>query len=360
MTATATQTATPTVTPTETHTATVTATPTITNTATETPTATPTPPIADVTFKLTIQKTPIAGAPVQVNTETKITDSQGEFTASLENSALYTISTGLEAISFEPILETGGTLAARSPVTIEAQRLITPDQDPCRILINGAPHVYFSSNNATGQTLTVPLTYTELNQMLSVTGQATPPEYFAPGTSGFSIPEDYFTSGTTLTGVWKFLGLDVTVKPNLDVCADRGVPGQCELLDPTLLRSPFEYTRATIVRLTNLSLAAARAGRWKGANGRFSVPFMSRGARALAYMERIFRNSSGQNFQCEMVPMSCSVRRVPKKELTKVFAQIFAGHVPRGLEHVARRSKSEIAAFERLMKKLPNSYVKCD
>jgi hypothetical protein len=313
-----------------------------------------------VTFKLTILNTPIAGAPVQVNAETKITDSEGQFVASLDNATLYTISTGLAAISFDPILETGGALTARSPVTIEAQRLITPAEDPCRILINGVPHVYFSSNNVTDQTLTVPLAYTSLNQMLSVTGQATPAENFAPGTSGFSLPESYFTSGTTLMGVWKFLGLDVTITPDLQVCADRGVPGQCEAIDPTVLRSPFEYTRSTILKLTNLSLAAARSGKWRGTNGRYSVPFMSRGAKALAYMEQVFRSSNGQNFSCEVVPMSCSVQRVPKKELAKSFAKIFEGRVPRGLEDVTRRSKKEIAAFERLMRKVPNTYVKCD
>jgi hypothetical protein len=297
---------------------------------------------------------------VQVNAETKITDGDGEFVASLENSTLYTISTGLEAISFDPILETGGALAARSPVTIEARRLVTPAEDPCRILINGVPHVYFSSNNVTDQALTVPITYTTLNQMLSVTGEATPAETFAPGTSGFSVPQSYFTSGTTLMGVWKFLGLDITLTPDLQFCSDRGVPGQCEALDPTVLRSPFEYTRSAILRLTNLSLAAARSGKWKGTSGKFSVPFMSRGAKTLAYMEQVFRNGSGENFSCEVVPMSCSVQRVPKKQLSKSFATIFQGRVPRGLEDIARRSKKEVAAFERLMRKLPDSYVKCD
>jgi len=313
-----------------------------------------------VTFKLTILNTPIAGAPVQVNAETKVTDSEGLFTASLDNSTLYTVSTGLAAISFDPILETGGALAARSPVTIEAQRRITSAEDPCRILINGVPHVYFSSNNLTDQTLTVPISYTALNQMLSVTGQATPGENFAPGTSGFSIPESHFTSGTTLMGIWKFLGQEITVTPDLKICADTGVPGQCEVIDPTVLRSPFEYTRSTILKLTNLSLAAARSGKWRGTSGRYSVPFMSRGAKALAYMEQAFRNSSGQNFSCEVVPMSCSVHRVPKKELTKSFARIFEGRVPRGLEHISRRSKKEVAAFNRFIKKLPESYVKCD
>jgi hypothetical protein len=297
---------------------------------------------------------------VQVNAETKVTDSEGQFVAALENSTLYTISTGFDAISFGPILETGGALAARSPVTIEAKRLITPAEDPCRILIDGVPHIYFSSNNVTDQTLTVPITYTTLNQMLSVTGQATPAETFAPGTSGFSLPESHFTSGTTLMGLWRFLGQDITLMPDIQFCADRGVPGQCEALDPTVLRSPFEYTRSTILKLTNLSLAAARAGKWKGANGQYSVPFMSRGAKALIYMEQVFRNSRGQSFSCEVVPMSCSVQRIPKKELVKSFATIFQGRVPRGLEDISKRSKKEISAFERLMRKLPNNYVKCD
>jgi hypothetical protein len=220
--------------------------------------------------------------------------------------------------------------------------------------------VYFSSNNVTDNTITVPLSYTALNQMLSVTGQATPAENFAPGTSGFSIPESHFTSGAALMGIWKFLGRDITVTPDLTVCADTGVPGQCEAIDPTVLQSPFEYTRSTILKLTNLSLAAARSGRWRGTSGRYSVPFMSRGAKALAYMEQTFRNRSGPNFSCEVVPMSCRVQRVPKKALIKSFAQIFKGRVPRGLEHISRRSKQEIAAFDRMIKKLPDSYVKCD
>jgi hypothetical protein len=160
-------------------------------------------------------------------------------------------------------------------------------------------------------------------------------------------------------GIWKFLGQEISVTPDLKICADTGVPGQCEVIDPTVLRSPFEYTRTTILKLTNLSLAAARSGKWRGTGGRYSVPFMSRGAKALAYMEQAFRNSSGQNFSCEVVPMSCAVHRVPKKALTKAFAQIFEGRVPKGLEDISRRSKREIAAFNRIINKLPDSYVKC-
>jgi hypothetical protein len=94
---------------------------------------------------------------------------------------------------------------------------------------------------------------------------------------------------------------------------DIPLQSQCELMDPTLLRSPFECTRTTILKLTNLSLAAARSGEWNGMSDKYSVPFMARGAKALAYMKDVFRNSSGQNFSCEVGPMSCSVQKVPKK-----------------------------------------------
>ena len=289
-----------------------------------------------------------------------MTDENGEFLASFENSTYYTVVSGLEAISFTPLYETGGQFAARSPVTIEASRLVSSAEDPCRVIIGGTPNIYFSSTNVTDRTLTVPLTYTQLNVMYSVTGQAVPPENFAPGTSGFSVPERYFTSGTSLTGVWRFLGQNITVTNSIQICTDRGVPGTCQAIDPALLRNPFEYTRRVILKLTNLSLAAARSGRWKGSDGGYRVPFLTRGAKALAAMEKVFRNSSGVSYVCEITPTSCKVKRIPKAELMKAFAEIFSGKVPRGLEHVAAMSKHEMALFQRELRKLPERYVKCN
>ena len=311
-------------------------------------------------FKLTILNTPIAGAPVLVNTETKMTDSEGQFTASLENSTLYTISTGLAAIAFDPVLETGGSLAVRSPVTIEARRLIVPAEDPCRLLIDGREHFYVSSNNLTSEALEVPLTYNLLNQILSVTGEAVPPEVFAPGTSGFSLPMRYFMSGTTTMGQWNFLGQEIRFSADLRFCADRGVPGQCEIIEPTVIRGPFDYVRKVIIRLTNQSLKAARTGKWRSRDGKYRVPFMSRGARALAAMEGIFKQTSEPSFACEVTPMSCTVRRVPKPALVKAFARIFQGKVPRGLEHISRRAKRESSLFQRELRKVPDTYVTCD
>jgi hypothetical protein len=288
-----------------------------------------------------------------------MTDANGEFVANLESSAYYSITTGLDAIAFTPLYETGSQFVARSPVTIEATRLITRAEDPCRLVIGGAPHIYFASNNVTDRTLSVPLTLTELNSIYSVTGQAVPAENFAPGTSGFSVPESYFESGTSLSGVWKFLGQDIQVTSSLQVCTDRGVPRNCDLLEPTLLRSPFDYTRRVILKLANLSLAAARSGKWKGVNGKFSVPFLARGAKTLATMDRLFKDSLAQNFTCQEIPPNCSLKQVPKRDLVKAFTLIFGGRVPRGLEHVFKLSKRETALFQREMRKLPDTYVTC-
>jgi hypothetical protein len=262
-------------------------------------------------------------------------------------------------MSFDPILETGGSLAARSPVTIEAQRLISVVDEPCRVMIGGVPNVYFSSSNTTDQLLTVPLSYDYLNRMYSVTGEAVPAQSFAPGTSGFSVPEAYFTSGRTLTGVWSFLGQSVTVTPNLQVCSDRGMPGDCDPLDSALLRTPMDFTRTMILRLTKQSLAAARAGKWREKSGKFSVPFLSRGAQSLAYMERLLKNARGDLYTCQAVPKTCSVVRVPKSKLAKAFASVFVGRVPRGLEHIAVRAKRENRAFARVLRKLPDRVVRC-
>jgi hypothetical protein len=312
-----------------------------------------------VTFRLTILETPIPGAPVLVNTDTKMTDSNGEFVASLENGTSYTVSTGLEAISFVPLFDTGGGFATQQPVQIVATRLISSAKDPCRVIVGGVPNIYFASVNLLDKSLTVPLEYTELNAMYSVTGEASPADLFAPGQSGFTVPEAYFKSGAVLTGVWRFLGQNINVPSSPDMCADSGVPGACEPLDPSTLRSPFEYTRKVIVKLTKLSLKAAQSGRWKGANGRFSVPFLARGAKSLATMEKVFRDSTGLNYVCETVPMSCETKRVPKALLLKAFSQIFTGQVPRGLENIAGLKPRELAAFERFLKKIPDRYTKC-
>lgn len=324
-----------------------------------TPTVTPTPPYTDVVFRLSISETPIAGAPVQVNAETKTTDSNGEFTATLMRVDSYTISSGLEAISFTPLYDTGSNFALQSPVSIAATRLISSVNDPCRVVIKGASHIYFSTNNLTDHLLTVPLEYQGINSIYSETGQAVPPEDFVSGTSGFWIPESHFTRGATLNGIWKFLGQDVVVSSDSRFCVDVTVPGGCRPLEATVLVLPFRHTRQVVSKIMATSVASARRNGWSATDNATAAPFLSRSAKALAIMGRLSADSSRTNFVCEVTPMSCKAKRVSKVALRKVFSNIFVGAMPPGIGSTATLSKREIAAFNSMLKKLPESYSSC-
>lgn len=183
-----------------------------------------------------------------------------------------------------------------------------------------------------------------------------PPADFAPGTTGFAIPESYFASG----GAWQFLGQRVTVPADPPICTDRGIPGACAVIDQGVLRGPFDHTKEVILSLTRDALQAARTGKWKTTGGRFSIPFLKRGGVALATMERVYKYSNSQNFVCDVTPMSCRTNKVPKKALLRAFTKIFDGSVPRGLEPLQARRKREIRAFEAQLKRLPDEYTTCD
>lgn len=294
-----------------------------------------------------------------INAQTENTDSNGEVVTSLTVYESYTISSGLEAISFSPIYDTGEALSARSPIIIEAERLVRATDPPCLLVVGGNPSIYFSHTNDVDHALSVPLTYSELNSIYSVTGQAVPPESFAPGASGFAVPESYFVQGAGLAGVWKFLGQRIVISGEPEFCTDRGVPGECVPIDSSTLRTPINRTKEVVIKLVQRSLAAAKAGRWKGSNGQFSVPFLKRGATVIAAMEKLFPSSTKQNFVCPVTPLSCTTHRVNKKALLKVFSNIFKGPLPRGLEQIVADSGKHINAFKRELKKVPERYTTC-
>ena len=206
----------------------------------------------------------------------------------------------------------------------------------------------------------MPLSETLLNSIYSVTGGAVPAETFAPGTGGFVVPETHFQDVDGLRGVWKFLGLEVPVASSPSVCVDRGVPGECQPIDSAVLRKPFEYTRGVVVKMARQAIAAARSGRWRGSEGGFRIPFLSRGASALASMEKAFKDSKEQNFSCEITPQACVTKRVPKKEMRAAFKRLFQGAVPKGLEHITARKDKELAAFDKYLRTLPNTYTSCE
>ncbi len=317
--------------------------------------------MATITFLLTIEETPIAGAPIVIDAETQKTDVDGKVTKPLTIGQLHTVETGLEAIAFEALRETGAQLAARSPVQLAATRLIRANKTPCRVVVSGAPNIFFGSSNSTDHALSVPLELNELNAIYSVSGGASPPEIFAPGSSGFFIPEHHFLTANGLQGVWKFLGESVVVPQTPEVCADTGVPGECRYLSDAQLLSPIDYTRRAILRMVREATRAARVGRWKpDGTKQTSMMILSRGARVMVMMRRFLAAKSGDKFVCDIAPMSCSTIRIPKDVLIKTFSTLYDLKFPRGLEYLKKRKQGEVAGLKTVLNGLPNAYVVCE
>lgn len=295
---------------------------------------------------------------MQVNTETKTTDENGEFTATLVRVDPYTISSGIEAIAFTPLYDLGRNFALQAPVQISASRLISSASIPCRVVIKGSSHFYFSTNNLTDHLLTIPLEYQGINSMYSPTGRAIPPEDFVSGTSGFWIPEAHFAQGSVLNGVWKFLGQDIVVSNNSKFCVDVAVPGGCEPLDARILGMPFKHTRQVVSKIMVTALSKAKKdGRSKAQVQ--AAPFLARSAKVLALMAKLSSEGSRQNYVCDVTPMSCRTKRVSKVTLRKAFNSIFVGAMPPGISFQASIVKKEMAAFNAMLKKVPDRYSSC-
>jgi len=200
-----------------------------------------------------------------------------------------------------------------------------------------------------------------MNSLYSVTGQPAPPTLFPPGTSGFTVSQNDFFNGTSLSGVWSFLGQQVAIPANPLPCADRALPGQCDNIDPSTLKIPFDYTRSVILKLSRLSIAAARDRKWKAKNGRFVRPFLSRGASALTRMTNLLNPDDLQpRYSCQVAVAGCVRKTIPKQELIKAFSDIFTAKVPKGLNFLVANAKKEIAAFKRELRKVPDHYTECN
>jgi hypothetical protein len=265
----------------------------------------------------------------------------------------------MAAISFPSIYKTGGTLHAQSPITIEAQRLVSFGEEPCRVLGDAEPRLYFSTVNTSGGTLSVPLSYSRINSIVSATGQAVPTERFVSGTNGFSIPEAYFQQDDELVGSWNFMGQEIIVPSSPPMCAAAGISGGCTPVDSAALRGPIGFTRETITKLVNRSLDAARAGRWNESDGDFRVPFLRRGAAVLSSMEKALPNSTQKTYSCSVVPSSCQQVRISKIRIMKAFLKLFDPHLPPRLRPIVSHPEQRIRKFRRALRKMPGSYTTC-
>ncbi len=314
-------------------------------------------------YQVRIAETPIAGIPVMVNAESQVTDDNGSIAVSMDAGSYYAISSGLSAVTFESLYDSGASFISRGDKVIDATRLVSVGGPACRILVGSVPSIYFTTVNQTDMTHTVSLDY-KVNRMYSVTGGATPPDYFAPGTSGFAVPEVEFTQDGTLTGVWSFLGQRVSVSSDLNMCADTGVPVQCSIVTKTALRAPIDYARAVVIRFTKLATSLAKKGLLKKSQGSSAITFYGRGASILAAMQQALAPAmNGTAYVCDAQPVSsCKVLSLKSFKVTaqRNFSRLFAKPIPKGFESMVAAGPQEGRMFKsKFLDKLPGEVWIC-
>ena len=145
------------------------------------------------------------------------------------------------------------------------------------------------------------------------------------------------------------------------MCSDTGVPGECRNIPDAELLKPFEYTRRAVIRIVNEANRAARARKWRAdGSAQFSKAFLRRSAAVLAKMKRELVRGTGNRFVCDVGPMACTHVRISGAELVRSFSTLYEVKFPRGLEHLAKLRKREVAGFKALVGSTPLDYFVCE
>jgi hypothetical protein len=315
----------------------------------------------DLTFRLIIKQTPIAGAPLNFGVTQALTDMSGEVKLSVASDSQISVSSVLPVIEFTPFYDTAANFAGRSPVIIDARRLVEPLPGICRIIVGNEEQVYFPFENYTDQAMSVPLRYNLINRILSPTGDAVPADLYAPGMlgNGFTVPKRHFFNGTGYAGVWQFIGTNNAIPEQLNVCSDTSTNPQCELLPDLRLQPLFDHPRALVVRLSNATVKLAKLRKWKP-SGDLRGPFYKRGTLSLSKIRAIMNKLKGPNYICPVTPPQCRVMKVPKADFLKAFRLIYTGSVPKGLLPLKKTEKAEIKKYQAILRSIPDQLTKCN
>ena len=316
--------------------------------------------------------------PLDFNGDVVTTDEHGAFAVILKENNEYKISSGLPAnlgvvaaISFTDILESGASLAERSPVIIPMQRNVRLDGPVCRVLRNDAIELaFFPYENTTssipglpdGVQIEVPLIYSKLNQIFSPIDNPNPdpvPEtLFAIGKQGFARELSAFATSTgTYAGTWNFLGEQAIIDGALEICADRGDSGLCTPTDKSALNEITIYTNKVIVsQITKAKkLTASKPSIQNRANSRFITK------RGLAVLAAITQQISTyyNTYTCQVVAATCGTKKVNKKKIEDFFNRLYT-RTPKGLESLNSDKAACKRRLKALLKNIPKNVTSCD
>lgn len=375
----------PTATPSSTPTVSSTATPTITHSPGSspelTPSATPTvalpsaPGFVGVAVRVAIDLTPLVGLDVNFEGETSTvatppaqTDGSGIAIQLVKDTDTVTISSGLDAIQFEPVSGHATTLHSQGLIDIAASRRVKP-AFICRF--NDAfnrDSLAFYANNSSTKELSVPRRQT-LNSLHSSYGSLTPTqpaEMFSPGLSLFSLPLDEFRIGAGPTqcaaGAWRFLGVELEftcgdnqVEPNVPMCESRWqLP--CVSLDEDILAKIRARVRLSARRMRSLEQEVKLL--YPDANRNYTITRdFKKGTKRIKTIIKTLRQTaqrcSGQNPHCSEVAL-------PRAALVKAFRRAFGPRPAKGQAYFRRVRKYHVVKFRKALSTLPKYLIRCD
>jgi len=79
----------------------------------------------------------------------------------------------------------------------------------------------------------------------------------------------------------------------------------------------------------------------------------------MRYMRGIAPEPTDSTFVCDNAANSCATITVDKAALLKHFRRIYPTKLPQGLRDLNHDSARDIQTFRKIIKELPESYVRC-
>lgn len=301
--------------------------------------------------------------PLVVNGTPEVTDERGEFSRVFVSKAPARIESGLPAVVFEPVVDTGLGLEMQNPVTISATVLLAPyaaDATQCEVLVGRQRSVFLRYVNYSDMGLEVPVG--GMNSFLT-SGGAVPEKFFAPGLNGFITPLDTFFNGYDYDGTWMFLGKTVPLQFPLPVCTDSGAGSDCKVITARDLKKIRDLFKSIVQRYNDKADELLRHRRgdditWERAR-RWRYDLRERSDRLLNSVTRRLRRIQPPVFFCGEPPPQCRIKTFPQPVLNIYFDQLLGGRPPYPLAELRDNTKRDRRRWRILLSKYPQVYHRC-
>jgi len=304
--------------------------------------------------------TPLADMPIDISGTIYRTNRDGVFSAMLLETSYYVIrsglpsSSGVQAASFPEISGQGVNLGFDSPLSLDVERRVTLEGPACLQIAGDVEYVFFSYNNSSAVSLSVPLDNGDLNALYSVAQEA-PPIDFSPGRQGFRRPLSSFATIDSYSGGWTFLGQELLIDGKPPLCVESGDP-VCSMVGPEVFAAIQKLT-SDVVRKQIILANRLAFRQWQPSPGKRLV-ILLRGAGVLAKMKSTlaaykdaYSCPSEENNSCRAIPSS-------KARIRRLFGELYEG-TPVGLEALLRGERRQKLALEEQLRAIPDKVYRC-